>query len=120
VFTLAKGFDDEGEVEEAEEEHVEFLEAGEEAAEALAPAEEPFDLVAFPVEDAVVLPRFDAVRSRRNDRNQAQRQHQLPRFFSLLGPVPQHRQAFRQRPQIAQQLTALRRIVRRARRQGEG
>jgi hypothetical protein len=34
VFTLAKGFDDEGEVEEAEEEDIEFLEAGEDSAEA--------------------------------------------------------------------------------------
>jgi hypothetical protein len=40
VFTLAKGFDDEGEVEEAEEEDIEFLEAGEDSAEALEPPEE--------------------------------------------------------------------------------
>ncbi len=35
MFTLAKRFDDEGEVEEAEEEDIEFLEAGEDSAEAL-------------------------------------------------------------------------------------
>src|SRR5437899_9476036 len=34
VFTLAKRFDDEGEVEEAEEEDIEFLEAREDSAEA--------------------------------------------------------------------------------------
>ncbi len=35
MFTLAEGFDDKGEVEEAEEEYVEFLEAREDSAEAL-------------------------------------------------------------------------------------
>jgi hypothetical protein len=35
VFTLAKRFDDEGEVEEAEQEDIEFLEAGEDSAEAV-------------------------------------------------------------------------------------
>jgi hypothetical protein len=35
VFTLTKSFDDECEVEEAKEEHVELLEAGEDSAEAL-------------------------------------------------------------------------------------
>jgi hypothetical protein len=35
VFTLAQRFDNEGEVEEGEEEDIEFLEAGEDASEAL-------------------------------------------------------------------------------------
>jgi len=34
VFTLAKRFDNDGEVEEAKEEDIEFLEAGEDSAEA--------------------------------------------------------------------------------------
>jgi hypothetical protein len=55
VFTLSEGFADKSEVEEADEEHVELLEAGEDSAEALQPSEQPFDLVAFLVEGAVVL-----------------------------------------------------------------
>lgn len=47
MFTLAECFYGEGEVEKAEEDYVEFLEVGEDAAEALEPAEEPFDLVAL-------------------------------------------------------------------------
>jgi hypothetical protein len=35
LFTLAKRFNDEGEVEEAEEEDIKFLEAGEDSAKAL-------------------------------------------------------------------------------------
>ena len=50
VFTLAQHFNDECEVEEAEEEHVEFLEAGKDAAEALEPAEESLYLIALLVE----------------------------------------------------------------------
>ena len=65
VFTLAKGFDDEGEVEEAEEENVELLEAREDTAEAFEPAEEPLDLIEFRVESAVVLPGLDTVGPRR-------------------------------------------------------
>jgi hypothetical protein len=47
VFTLAKRFDDEGEVEEPEEEDIEFLEAGENSAEAFESPEEPLDFVAL-------------------------------------------------------------------------
>ena len=65
MFTLVKGFDDEGEVREAEEENVELLEAGEDTAEALEPSEEPFDLIEFRVESAVVLPGIDTVGPRR-------------------------------------------------------
>ena len=56
MFTLAKGFDDEGEVEEAEEEDIEFLEAREDSAEAFESPEEPLDFVALLVESAVVFP----------------------------------------------------------------
>ena len=61
MFTLAKGFNDEGEVEEAEEKNIEFLEAGEDSAEAFEPPEEPLDLVALLVESAIVFPWIDAV-----------------------------------------------------------
>ena len=49
MLTLSQGLDDKGEGEEAEEQDIEFLEAGKDAAEAFEAAEEPFDLVAFAV-----------------------------------------------------------------------
>ena len=52
MFTLTQCFDNEGEVEAAEEEDIEFLEAGEDSAEALESAEETLDLVALLVEGA--------------------------------------------------------------------
>ena len=78
MFTLAKRFDDEGEVEEAEEEDIEFLEAGEDSAEPLLKSpEEPLDFVALLVEGAVVFPGLDAVGLWRNDRDHTQAKHQL-------------------------------------------
>ena len=77
MFTLAKCFDDEGEVEEAAEEDIEFLEAGEDSTEAFESPEEPLDFVALLVESAVVFPGFDAVGLWRNDRDHAQAEHQL-------------------------------------------
>ena len=61
MFTLAQGFDDEGEGEEAEEEDIEFLEAREDSAEAFEPSEQPLDFVALFVESAIVFPWLDAV-----------------------------------------------------------
>ena len=90
VFTLSERFDDESEVEEANEQHVEFLEPGEDSAEAFEPSEQPFDLVAFLVECAVVLPGFDAIGLGWNDRNHAQIDHQLPCLVSLVRPIHQH------------------------------
>ena len=74
MFTLAKCFDDEDEVEEAEKEDIEFLEAGEDSAEAFESPEEPLDFVALLVESAVVFPGLDAVGLWRNDRDHAQAQ----------------------------------------------
>jgi len=59
MFTLAKRFDDEGEVEEAEERDIEFLEAREDSAEAFESPEEPFDFVGSP------LPTFGAMQKTR-------------------------------------------------------
>ena len=120
MFTLAKGFDDEGEVEEAEEEDIEFLEAGEDSAEALESSEEALDFVAFFVEGAVVFPGLDAVGLWRNHRDHAQAEHQLPGFVTLVGAIHQQRQAFWHRPQFRQQGATFGSIVRMAGRQGEG
>ena len=56
MLTLSKGLDDEGEGDEGEEDTVQFLEAGEDAAETFQPAEEAFDFIAFLVEGPVVVP----------------------------------------------------------------
>ena len=61
-----KRFDDQGEVDEADEHDIEFLEAGEDAAEAFEPAEQALDLVAPLVQRAVVLPGLDSVGLGRN------------------------------------------------------
>jgi hypothetical protein len=58
VFTLSESFDDEC---KAEEEDVEFPEAGEDSAEALEPPEEALDLVAHLIEGPVILPQVDAI-----------------------------------------------------------
>ena len=120
MFTLAKRFDDEGEVEEAEEEDIEFLEAGKDSAEAFESSEEPLDFIALLVESAVVFPGLDAVGLWRNDRDHAQAEHQLPGFITLVGAIHQQRQAFWHRPQFRQQGATFGSIVRMAGRQREG
>ena len=120
MFTLSESFDDECEVEEADEEHVELLEAGEDSAEALEPAEQPLDLVALLVKGTVVLLGLDAIGLRRNPRNHAQIEHQLPCLIAFISLVHQHRQAFRHARQLPQKLAAFRCIVRVAGRQREG
>ena len=52
MFALAKRFDDECEVEEAEEEGIKFVEAGEDSAEALSRRKKSLDFVALLVESA--------------------------------------------------------------------
>jgi hypothetical protein len=51
------------------------FEAREDSAEALESPKEPFDLIAFLVEGAIVLPRFDAVGLGRDDGNHAEAEH---------------------------------------------
>jgi hypothetical protein len=119
VLTLAKGFDDEGEGEKAEEQDIEFLEAGEDAPVAFESAEEPFDLIALSVESAIVTPGIDAVAFRRPNRNHAQFKHQLARLVALVGAVHDQRQRTRHGSEGLEQVTALRRVVRLARGKGK-
>jgi hypothetical protein len=119
VFTLSESFDDESEVEEADEQYVEFLEAGEDSTEALEPAEQSFDLVTFLVEGAVVFPGFDAIGLGWNHRNHAQIEYQLARLIALIGTIHQDGKAFRHPRQLPQQLASFWSIVRVARRQSE-
>ena len=71
MLTLTEGLNDQGEVEESQEDDVEFIEAGEDAAEAFEPAEEPFDLVTLAVHGFVVLPGLQAIAFGRNHREEA-------------------------------------------------
>ena len=91
MFTLTERFDDEGEVEESEEQNVEFLEAGEDSTEAFEAAEESLNLVALLVERAVILPWLDAVGLGRNDRDHAEAKHQLSGFVAFVGPIHRKR-----------------------------
>src|SRR5258707_13166717 len=104
----------------AEEEDIEFLEAGEDSAEAFESPEEPLDFIALLVESAVVFPGLDAVGLWWNDRDHAQAEHQLPGFVALVGAIHQQRQAFRHGPQFRQQGPTFGSILRMAGRQGEG
>lgn len=76
MLTLSKSLDDYGEVEECKDDNVEFVEAGEDTAESLEPPEEPFNLVASAIHGLVILPRFQAVAFRWDDRNEAEIERQ--------------------------------------------
>jgi len=89
VLTLAKSIDDESEVNEGEEHDVEFLEAGEDAAEAFEAPEEALDFIAFSVQSAVVFPGFDPSRFGRDDRNHAQVKYKLPGLIVFVGSIHQ-------------------------------
>ena len=83
MLTLSESFDDEGETKEGKEDAVQFLEAGEDAAVAFEPSEEPFDLVPFAIERPVIAPGIDPVGLRRNYGNHAQFEHQLPSLIAF-------------------------------------
>ena len=119
MLTLSKRLDDEREAEKAKENHVELLEAGEDAAVSLHAPEQPLDLVPLFVKGAVVAPGIDTVGFGRNDGDHAEVEHQLPGFVAFVSAVHQHGQALRHRSKLAQQFAAFRRIVRIARRQGK-
>jgi hypothetical protein len=111
VFTLTQCFDDEGEGEEAEEEDIEFLESGEDSAEALQSSKQPLDLIALLVKRTIVLPRLDAVGLGWNDRDHAEAEHQLSGFVAFIGSIHQHWQALRHGAKFGQQGASFGRIV---------
>lgn len=87
VLTQPQSLDDSGEVEECEEDDVEFVEAGEDTAEAFESAEEPFYLIASAIHGFVVLPGIQSVALGRNDWDEAKIQSQLAGLVILVGPV---------------------------------
>ena len=65
---------------------VELLEVGEDAAKSLQATEQPFDLVAAPVDRLAVVTVGDSVRPGRHHRSEAQVKGQLVRLVTLVGP----------------------------------
>ena len=97
MLTLSKSFYDESEAEEGKKDAVEFFEAGEDAAIAFESSEEPFDLVAFAIEYAVIAPRVDTVGLGWNHGNHAEFEHQLSCFIAFISTVHQQRKSDRHR-----------------------
>ncbi|MBI2817199.1 MAG: hypothetical protein HYX72_09695 [Acidobacteria bacterium] len=95
---------------ESEEDDVEFIEAGEDAAEAFESAEEPFDLVALAVHSLIVLPRLQAIAFGRNYWEEAEVQSQLESLVVLIGAVHDEVQRCGQRSDAAQQFAASDRV----------
>ena len=119
LFTLSKGFDDESEVDESSEHHIEFLETREDAAEALESAEESFDFVAAAIHGLVVFPRRKPVAFRRHDRGEPQIQSQLAHLVPFVGAIHDEMASLGHRLPGPQQVAPLGRVSRLSRRQGK-
>src|SRR6185312_5345181 len=98
---LTQPIDDECEVDETNEYDVELLEPREDASEALASTEQPFNLVAPLVHCSVVFPRRDSILLGRNDRDKSKIEGQLPRLVAFVCPVHQQVQRPRCLAQVA-------------------
>lgn len=82
-----QGSDDQSEVEESQEEDIEFVEAREDATEALEPAKEPLHFIALAVKRLVVLPGFQAITLGRNHGDKAEIERQLPGFVVFVSAI---------------------------------
>lgn len=91
---------------ESEKDDIEFVEAREDAAEALETTEEPLDFVAPAIHGLVVLPRFQSVRSRWNNGDKTKVQSQLQGLVVVVGAVHHQMQGCWQGADAAQQLAA--------------
>lgn len=87
MFTLAKTFNDQGEMDKGQEHHVELLESGEDAAKSFEATEQALDFVASPIHGSVVLPGGDPVLLGWNHGYEAQVDGQLAGFVALVGAV---------------------------------
>lgn len=83
MLTLTECLHDQSESEESKKDDDEFIEAGEDAAEAFESAEEPLDLVALAVHGFIVLPGLEAIAFGRDHREEAKFQGQLEGFVVL-------------------------------------
>ena len=84
MLTLSERFDHKGEGEEAEEDDIEFFEAGEGSTESFESTEEPLDFIALFIESAVVFSRLDAVGLGMDAGEHSEFQHQLPGFVAFV------------------------------------
>ena len=98
---------------------VELLEAGEDASESLQATEQPLYFIASPVDRLAVVPGGDSSRLGWHHGGEAQVKRQLPRLVTLVRPVHDQMHAPIRAAQRSQQLAALGRVVRLARRQGK-
>jgi len=123
VLTLNRNsecFHDQREVDEAQEDHIEFLEAREDAAEALQSAKQPLHLVAFAVHRLVELPRLQTIGTGWHDRNVAKIEHQLQGGVVVVSGVHDQVQGRRQRSDAGQKFAAVDRVGGLAGREREG
>lgn len=105
---------DEREVDKSDKHDVELFEPREDAAKALEPAKQPFDLVAPLVHGAVVCPRRGPVLLGWHHGDQAEVKRQLPSLVAFVRPVHQQVQRPRSVAQPPQEFAPLGRVVGRA------
>jgi hypothetical protein len=72
VLTLSESFDDKSEAEESEEDAIEFLEAGKDAAVSFEFAKEPLDFISLSIKRPVIVPRIESIGFGRSHRNHSQ------------------------------------------------
>jgi len=104
--------DDDCEVDEGDEHEIELLEAGEDSSKALQSTEQPLDLVAPLVHNAVVFPRRHPSLFGRNDRDETKIEGELPSLVTFVRSVHDQMQRSQGLTELAQQLTPLRRVMR--------
>ena len=110
MLTLSERFDDKSEAEKGEEQAIQFLEPGEDAAVALEAAEKALNFIAFLVECPVIAPRINAIGLGRDHWNHVQFEHQLTGFVAFISAIHDHRHTGKG-AQIAKQFAAFRRIM---------
>ena len=106
MLTLTKCFDHEGEAQECHEHGIELVEAAEDAAKALEPAEQPLDLVSAAVPGLAVRPGCDPSRERRNDWGEAEIEGELAGFIAFICSIHDDAATRRQLWQGPQQVAA--------------
>ena len=104
-------FNDQSEMNKSDKHYIEFLEAREDAPEALEPAKQAFDFVTAAVHRAIVFPGVNAIALGRDHWHQAQFKRQLTRLIPFVGAVHQQIQRAVGRTESIQQCAAFGRIV---------
>lgn len=84
LFTLSEPIDDEREIDEGEEHHVQFVESGEDTTEAFKATKQAFNFISALVHFAVVFPWRKTVAFGRNNGNEAKIERELPRFVAFV------------------------------------